>query len=143
MRNCFHYINTFFMHEKKEESGGHASTNSTRREKIWFYVYLFLKLLFKLYIHLPACPPWVVLLRIQRVWHKQHNQVEQCKTNSFSCPTLFHPPILKLTSSLTWKWKFTSRIKTQTKKPWNWVIHLSKVASARQNYWLKRSDSFQ
>ena len=33
MRNCFHYINTFFMHEKKEESGGHASTVTTRREK--------------------------------------------------------------------------------------------------------------
>ena len=33
MRNCFHYINTFFMHEKKEESGGHASTVTSWREK--------------------------------------------------------------------------------------------------------------
>ena len=33
MRNCFHYINTFFMHEKKEESGGHTSTATARRTK--------------------------------------------------------------------------------------------------------------
>ena len=60
--------------------------------------YFFNKLLFTLYIRLHACWREVVLLRIRRVWHKQHNQIEQCAKNFFLRPTLFHPPILKLSS---------------------------------------------
>ena len=60
--------------------------------------YFFNKLLFTLYIRLRARRREVVLLRIRRVWHKQHNQIEQCAKNFFLRPTLFHPPSLKLRS---------------------------------------------
>ena len=47
--------------------------------------YFFNKLLFTLYIRLRARRREVVLLRIRRVWHKQHNQIELCAWN-FSRP---------------------------------------------------------
>ena len=48
--------------------------------------YFFNKLLFTLYIRLRARRREVVLLRIRRVWHKQHNQIEQCAKNFFFTP---------------------------------------------------------
>ena len=45
--------------------------------------YFFNKLLFTLYIRLRARWREVVLFRIRRVWHKQHNQIEQRVKNFF------------------------------------------------------------
>ena len=50
--------------------------------------YFFNKLLFTLYIRLLARRREVVLLRIRRVWHKQHNQIEQCAKNFFYTDSL-------------------------------------------------------